>query len=258
MLFFLGLLPLSILFSFFDRSTEYKNLILIITSVIFFSWAKPLAVCLIFVTVIAEYFIAIGIAKNRETNKSTAKALLAADVVMNAAVLFIFAHNYLFDAISLLSFSQAVLPIGVAYYTLRGFSYCYDVYTGRCAVEKNIFCLLTYMASYHFMIAGPLVRYGDIEPYIRKRTMSGREINEGLNIFIIGLGKAVLLAPVFDSIKLAGLNSDEITLFGSWLGIIAFFGEAYFILAGMSDMARGLGKMNGFDYPKNYKDPSSK
>lgn len=258
LLFFLGLLPLSVLFSFFDRSTEYKNFILIITSVIFFSWAKPAAVCLLFVTVIAEYFIGLGIAKTREVKKSGAKALLVADFIMNAAVFFVFTHNYLFEKISVLSFSQAVIPVGAAYYTVRGFSYCYDVYTGKCRAEKNIFCLLTYMVSYHFMIAGPVVRYGDMEPYIRKRTVGGHEINEGLNRFIIGLAKAVLLAPVFARIKLAGLNSDEITLLGCWFGMIAFFGEAYFMLAGMSDMARGLGKMNGFDYPENYKDPSSK
>ncbi|WP_124100399.1 acyltransferase [Ruminococcus sp. Marseille-P6503] len=258
LLFFLGLLPLSTLFSFFDRSTEYKNFILIITSAIFFSWAKPAAVCLLFATVIAEYFIGLGISKNREAGSPLAKVLLAADLIMNAAVFFVCAHNYLFNEIDALSLSQAVIPVGAAYYSVRGFSYCYDVYTGKCRAEKNIFCLLTYMVSYHFMIAGPVVRYGDMEPYIRKRTVGGREINEGLNRFITGLAKAVLLAPVFERIKLAGLNSDEITLFGSWFGMIAFFGEAYFMLAGMSDMARGLGKMNGFDYPENYRAPSSK
>ncbi len=253
MLFFLGLLPCSVLFSFFDRSTEYKNLILIITSVLFFSWAKPMTSCLLFLTVLFDYLIGLCIEKSRDENRSASKALLATDFAMNAAVFFIFAHNYLFDAVENLSFSDAVIPVGVAYYTVRGFSYCYDIFKGSKA-EKNIFCLLTYMVSYHFMIVGPVVRYKDIEPQIRKRTVTGREINMGLNRFIIGLGKAVLLANVFNQIKLAGLNGHEITLLGCWVGMTAFFAEGYFMFTGLSDMAMGLGLMNGFTYPKNYRD----
>lgn len=258
LLFFLGLLPLSVLFSFLDRSAEYKNFILIITSVIFFAWAKPIIVCLLFLTVIAEYLIGIGIEKSKSAGKAGARALLFADLIMNAGIFFVFAHNYLFDKVEILSFSEAVIPVGVAYYTVRGFSYCYDVYTDKIKAERNIFCLLTYMVSYHFMIVGPIVRYGDIEPYIRKRTAGGREINEGLKIFIPGLAKVLLLAPVFSGIKLAGLNGEEITLLGCWLGMISFFAEAYFVFTGMSDMARGLGKMNGFDYPENYRELGTK
>lgn len=254
LLFFLGLLPCSVLLSFLDRSTEYKNLILVITSVIFFTWAKPAAVCLLFVTVVFEYLLGLGISRVKEKNTASAKVLLLFDLLMNVAVFFVFAHNYLFDKISLLNFSDAVIPAGVAYYTVRGFSYCYDVYKGRCAAEKNIFCLLVYMVSYHFMLVGPVVRYGDIEPAIRKRTVTGREINEGINRFIIGLGKVVLISSVFSRMKLAGLNGNEITLLGCWFGMIAFFAEIYFLFTGTCDMAGGLGKMNGFDYPENYKD----
>lgn len=254
LLFFLGLLPCTVLLSFLDRSTEYKNLILVITSVVFFTWAVPAKVCLLFVTIIFEYLFGLGIAKTREDHRSASAAILALDFLMNAGVFLVFAHNYLFESIDALHFSKALIPIGVSFYTVRGFSYCYDVFKGSCKAEKNIFCLLVYMISYHFMLAGPVVRYGDIEPAIRKRTVSGQSIREGLNRFIIGLGKAVLIASVFSRMRLAGLNSHEITLIGCWFGMIAYFAEIYFLFTGMSDMAWGLGKMNGFDYPKNYSD----
>ncbi|MGN0624271.1 MAG: acyltransferase [Oscillospiraceae bacterium] len=254
LLFFLGLLPCTVLLSFLDRSTEYKNLILVITSVIFFTWAVPAKVCLLFVTIIFEYIFGLGIAKTRENRRPAAAAILAADFLMNAGVFLVFAHNYLFDSIDALHFSKALIPIGVSFYTVRGFSYCYDVFKGKCKAEKNIFCLLVYMISYHFMLVGPVVRYGDIEPAIRNRTVTGKGIRDGLNRFIIGLAKAVLIANVFSRMKLAGLNSQEITLIGCWFGMIAFFAEIYFLFTGMSDMAWGLGRMNGFDYPKNYSD----
>lgn len=254
LLFFLGLLPASVLLSFLDRSAEYKNLILILTSAIFVAWAKPVGVLAIFITVIFEYLLGLGIGKVKETNTASAKVLLAADLLMNCAVALVFGHNYIFSEKSFLHLSDALLPIGAAYYAVKGFSYCWDVYKGNCAAEKNIFCLMTYMTSYHFLAAGPVVRYGDIEPQIRKRTVTGKDINEGLNSFIIGLGKVVLIASVFNRMKLSGLNAREITFLGCWFGMIAFFAEAYFTLSGLSDMAWGLGRMNGFTYPFNYSD----
>ncbi len=252
-IFLLGLLPCSLLFSFFDRSTEYKNLILVLTSVIFFAWAKPSIVLLLFATVILEYSFAVWIDKVKKNNKS-AKMILVIDAVINSLILIIFGNNFLFEKINFLSFPTILLPIGVGYYTIKGFSYCYDVYVGNCKCERNIFCLLTYMVSYHFLLVGPVVRYGDIEPYIRKRTVTADDYLAGFNKIIIGLAKIVMLSPVFTRIKLAGLADLDLTVFGCWLGMLAFFAEAYFVFSGMCDMSQGLGKLNGFDYPKNYRD----
>ena len=132
---------------------------------------------------------------------------------------------------------------------LRGISYVYDVFKGNCKAEKNIFCLLTYMVSLHFMLVGPLVRYGDIEPQIRHREITGAKLNQGLNKIVFGFGKVVLLAGVFEQIKLAGLNGKEITTLGCWLGMLSFLAQYYFLFTGLSDMAKGLGLTNGFVYP---------
>ncbi|MBR4555360.1 MAG: acyltransferase [Ruminococcus sp.] len=256
LLFFLGVMPITVLMSFLDKSTEYKNLILVLTSVAFVSWGKPLWCLLIFATVISEYFIGLGIGKTRINSKPVSSLLLAADLGINVFVFLLLGHNALFSQDSALHLRAAVIPIGAAWYTAKGFSYCFDVYTGRCREEKNIFCLLTYMVSYHFLMAGPVVRYGDTEPYIRKRTVTGKCVNDGLVRFIVGLGKGVILAPAFGRIAQAGLEHKDTTLAGSWVGMFAFFGECWFSFTAFCDMAKGLGLMNGFNYEENYRDLS--
>ena len=254
LLFFLGLLPISVLVSFFDRSAEYKNLILVLTSVIFVSWGKPLAVLLIFLTVISEYLLGLAVSKTRKGPLGA--VLLLADLAVNVCVLVLLGHNYIFAEDSALSLTSSVIPLGACWYTAKGFSYCFDVYAGNCKAEKNIFCLLTYMVCFHSLMAGPVVRYGDAEPLIRHRTVTGKMLNDGLVRFIIGLGKNVILAPAFNTIKLAGLAHADTTLAGSWIGMLAFLGECWFTFTGLCDMAKGMGLLSGFEYEDNYRDLS--
>ena len=251
LIFILGLFPIVTILSFFDRSTEYKNLILILASVIFFSWGKPFAFCLIFLSVFFDW--AMGCAIKKQEGKRPVQAFfLVLDFIVNAGLLFVFGHNYLFVNSDLLSFEQTVIPVGIAFYTLRGFSYVYDIYKGKAEPEKNVLCLLTYMISFHLMLVGPLIRYKDIEPQIRKREITTAKLNAGLVKIFTGFAKVVLLADLFSRIKLAGLNGNEITTLGCWLGMMSFFAQYYFIFTGFSDIAKGLGLVNGFDYPENY------
>lgn len=253
LIFILGMFPIMTILSLFDRSAEYKNLILIICSLLFFSWGRPFALCLIFLSVILDWAFGAIIYKNRE-NRGLCTLVLILDAVMNIGLFLVFGQNFLFNKVKKLSFDAAILPIGMGFYTLRGFSYVYDIFKGYSKSEKNIFCLLTYMVSLHFMVVGPLVRYKDIEPQIRHREINGKKLNEGLNRIVYGFGKVVLLAGVFERIKLAGLNGKEITTIGCWLGMLAFLAQYYFLFTGLSDMAKGLGLVNGFEYPDNYTD----
>ncbi|MBR1562556.1 MAG: acyltransferase [Ruminococcus sp.] len=253
LLFLLGLFPLSAILSYLDRSAEYKNLILILTSVLFFSWGRPFAVCLIFLSCAVDWLLGMVISKNVE-NRILSGLLTVLDGAFNIGLFLVFGHNYLFDSVKALSFESYVLPLGMGYYCIRGFSYVYDIFMGRAEYEKNIFCLLTYMVSFHFLMAGPHVSYSKLEPQIRHRDIDGRKLNDGLVELVLGLGKIVILAPVFERIKLAGLNGREITTIGCWLGMMAFFAEAYFTFTGLCDMAKGLGLINGFEYPDNYTD----
>ena len=256
LLFFLGVLPMSVVLSFLDRSTEYKNLILIITSAAFISWGKPMWCLLFFLTTVSEYLIGLGIGKMRVNSRPAAAGLLALDGIINLGVFILLAQNSLFAEDSALHLKAAVIPIGAAWYTAKGFSYTFDVFTGRCRAEKNFFCLLTYMVSYHFVMAGPVVRYGDTEPQIRKRTITGKKLSDGLDRFIIGLAKGVIVAPAFGRIATAGLEHKDTTLMGSWIGMLAFLGECWFSFTALCDMAKGLGLLNGFDYEENYRDLS--
>ena len=251
LIFILGMFPIMTIISLFDRSAEYKNLILIVCSLLFFSWGRPFVFCLIFLSVILDWIFGLIISKNRE-NKALCGIFLVLDIIMNVSLMLIFGQNILYNKVKKLSFDAAILPLGMGYYMLRGISYVYDVFKGNCKAEKNIFCLLTYMVSLHFMLVGPLVRYGDIEPQIRHREITGAKLNQGLNKIVFGFGKVVLLAGVFEQIKLAGLNGKEITTLGCWLGMLSFLAQYYFLFTGLSDMAKGLGLTNGFVYPDNY------
>ena len=256
LLFFLGVLPVSVVLSFLDRSAEYKNLILIITSAAFISWGKPLLCLLFFATTVSEYLIGLGIGKLRTNSRPAAAGLLALDAVINLGVFFLLAQNSLFAEDSALHLRAAVIPIGAAWYTAKGFSYTFDVFSGRCRAERNFFCLLTYMVSYHFVMAGPVVRYGDIEPQIRKRSVTGKMLSDGLDRFIVGLAKGVILAPAFGRIAMAGLEHKDTTLMGSWIGMLAYLGECWFSFTALCDMAKGLGLLGGFEYEENYCDLS--
>lgn len=250
LLFFLCVLPFSVLLSFLDRSTEYKNLILILTSLLVFSWAKPFAVCLLFLTTAAEWIIARWIEKNKSEHKNSVFPLFI-DALINLSVFFIFTGNFLYISDDAFGFAKALSSLGILFYTVRGFSYVYDVYKGKIKAERNIFCLLTYMCAYFFMPVGPVVRYGDMEPSIRKRSLTAKSMNEGLNNFIYGLGKAVIIAPVLKKIGDAGLRLED--MIGCWTGAVSMIGFAYFLFTGFCDMSWGLSKIYGFDFKKNYR-----
>ncbi len=251
LIFILGMFPIVTIVSLFDRSAEYKNLILILASLLFFSWGRPFAVCLIFLSAFADWIFGMIIGKNRD-KKALCAAFLTIDAIMNIGLFLVFGHNYIFAKFDKLSFEAAVLPVGIGFYTLRGFSYVYDVYKRNSVYEKNFFCLFTYMVSFHLMLAGPMVRYKELEPQIRHREITGTKLNDGLTRIVWGFGKVVLLAGVFERIKLAGLNGREITTVGCWLGMLSFMAQYYFLFTGLSDMAKGLGLVGGFEYPDNY------
>ena len=253
LIFLFGLFPVSAVLSLLDRSPEYKNMILIITSLLFFSWGRPFAVCLIFLSLFADWGIGLAVGSLRDKNRLAAIALTAADGIMALAIMLIFGHNYLFSETKL-ALDAVLLPVGMGYYALRGFSYVYDVYRGKIRAEKNVFCLMTYEVSFHLMCAGPVVRYGDIEGQIRRREVNTDKLNAGLNRMIWGLGKITVLSEAFAKIHAAGMNGNEITTLGCWLGMLAFFAQYYFMFTGLCDMSRGLSLVGGFVLPENYRD----
>lgn len=254
LLFVFAFLPITVIVSLFDRSAEYKNLILVISSVIFFTWGRPAIILLLFLTIIADYLFGLL----ADSGKKPLRVMgLILSIIMNGGFFVVFARNYLFDKgellgkLSSLSFADKLIPLGIAFYTLRGVSYVFDVYKKNTEVEKNPFCILTYMVSFHFMFAGPVVRYGDIRGEIRERKVGFSEINDGFTRFVYGLGKAVVVAPVFKKLMEAGLVYENLTRTGAVFGMIGFLMYYFWSFWGYTDMALGLGLMNGFHYKEN-------
>ncbi|MBQ8967077.1 MBOAT family O-acyltransferase [Ruminococcus sp.] len=253
LIFLFGMFPAATVLSLLDRSSEYKNLILILTSLLFFSWGRPFAVCLIFLSLFVDWGIGLAVGSLRAKSRPAALAMTVIDAAMNLGLMLVFGHNYLFEGRSP-GLEEVMLPVGMGYYSLRGFSYVQDVFRGKIRPERNVFCLMTYMVSFHLMCAGPVVRYGDMESQIRSREVNTDKLNAGLNRMVWGLGKIVLLSEVFAKIMAAGLNGNEITTLGCWLGMLAFFARYYFLFTGLCDMSRGLSLVGGFVLPLNYRD----
>lgn len=254
LLFVFLFLPVTVIISFFDRSAEYKNMILIISSLLFFSWGRPIIILLLFLTVLCDY----GFGFLASSEKKPLKfAGLFASIILNAGTFVVFGRNYLFqkggiiETLTALSFSQKLIPLGIAFYTVRGVSYVFDVFKKNTEVEKNPLYLLTYMVSYHFMFAGPVVRYGDIRRSLRERSVTLTDLNDGISRFVLGLGKAVVIAPAFKVLMTEGLDFLHTTTTGAILGFAGFAGYYFWAFEGYTDMALGLGKLGGFCYKEN-------
>ena len=255
--FLLALLPLSVIFTFFDEGAEYKNLISVIAGAIFVAWGRPLWVLLIFLSFIFDWGMGLLVDKFRESKKAAAVTFLMLDMLWNAAIFILYTRGGAVHLPDKLTLRESLIPLAMGYYVLRAFSYVFDVYKGEKA-EKNPLYLLTYMLSFHFMMTGPVIRYKDISAQLRERRTTGKMISDGLDNIVFGLGKVVILAHAFDLLKQSGLEGGDVTFFGCWLGMLAFFASAYFTLSGLCQMSMGMGLLTGFTYKKNFDDPDSK
>ncbi len=248
LIFIYAFLPITVLITMCDRSTEYKNLILVIASVFFFTWGKPLYICAVFLSAIPDWIFGF-LAGSKSRSTKILGVLLSA--ILNGALFLIINYNFLFAGTPL-TIENSILPVGMAFYTVRSASYVFDVALEKTKCEKNLFCFLTYMINYTLLLVGPFVRYGDIRNQIRFRIITGRKINDGITRFIVGLGKASVLAGALGYVKSVGLDVTDMTFFGAFLGMAAFVMQVYYLFSGYTDMAIGLGLLNGFSYSENF------
>lgn len=250
LLFLLGLLPCILIVSMFDKSAEYKNLILILSSLLFISWGKPFLVCIVFLTVFAEWLIGKWIDKINAQGKKAYIPLLL-DGIMNMAVMILALQKILYVNSEPFGFGKYIVPLYFCFYTLRGFGYCLDVFNGKIKAEKNPFCLMTYLCGFIFITTGVNSCYGDLEPQIRKRTQQLKTASDGASAFVCGLSKAVLLAYPLEQVANSCINSKSCLLDG-WIGIFSAFCFAYFLFTGFCDISYGIAKIMGFEVERNY------
>ncbi len=235
---------------------KIKNIVLLIASLAFYAYGEPKYILLFLISIISSYIFGVLIA-----SKKNKKLYLILGITIHICFLIYFKYiDFLINNINSIFKSNidiigAALPIGISFYTFQIISYLIDIYTNKIEVEKNIIKYATYVAMFPQLIAGPIVRYNDIQKSIDNKEICINSLASGIERFIIGLAKKVILANSLGTFCEIYLQSKETTMIFSLFYSLACFMQIFFDFSGYSDMAIGLGKMFGFDYPENFDYP---
>lgn len=254
----------AVLFLYYIMPKKGKNYILLIASIIFYSWGEPVYVILMIFSSVFNYFMALDMGVNfRREKQGKARATLIFTVIVNLFILCFFKYyGFLMDTVNSLfgtdiHYTALALPIGISFYTFQALSYIFDVYRQNVKVQTNPFTFMLYLSLFPQLIAGPIVKYKDIDTQLDNRQVSLDKFGTGSFRFIFGLGKKIILANNLGSIYTAitALDDSEISVFTYWIGIICYTLQIYFDFSGYSDMAIGLGRMFGFEFLENFNYP---
>ena len=239
---------------------KVRNLTLFIVSLFFYGWGEPMYVLLMAATIALNYVFGIWIGARKAQGKG-AKGVLAAGAAANVAILGFFKYTGLIVSSlkSVLPFMAGVsvpqisLPIGISFYVFQSMSYIIDVYRDDAPMQKNAVSFGTYVTLFPQLIAGPIVRYADIAQQLVSRRENMTDFASGVRLFVVGLAKKVLIAnqmgALWDALQLQSGTA------AAWVGIAAYSLQLYFDFSGYSDMARGLGRMLGFEFLINFDYP---
>ncbi len=261
--FLFAFLP-AVLIVYYIAPKKLRNLVLFLFSLVFYAWGEAVYIWLMLASTVVAYVT--GLLADRTKRKKDSKlpffAMLAA-VVWNMGLLLFFKYTDFFittanDAfgahIKLLGFT---LPIGISFYSFQTLSYVIDVYKGDVRSQKNFLTLGAYVALFPQLIAGPIVRYKDVEEQLMQRSETVENFSLGVRRFAVGLGKKVILANNIGALftLISETDQSEMTVLSAWLAAFAFTFQIYFDFSGYSDMAIGLGKMFGFTFRENFNYP---
>ena len=242
-----------------SKNITYKNIILVISSLVFYAWGEPVWVLLLMFSSITDYAFGLLIEKYR--GKAGAKIALIASLCLNLGILMTFKYADFFisniNAICKTSFSSPgfSLPLGISFYTFQTLSYTIDMYRGNVKVQKSLLSFMCYVTMFPQLVAGPIVRYSDIARQLRRRSVTADGFAQGAKRFSAGLCKKIVLANSVGEKASMLLSTAIPTTLSSWLGLVMYAFQIYFDFSGYSDMAIGLGKMLGFDFLENFKYP---
>lgn len=255
-------LPLSLIL-YFAVPMKWRNLALFVVSLVFYGWEKPIYLLIMLFVIVVNYVFGYLIDRAGEDAKKKKRALVWG-VILNLAVLGFFKYaDFLLEnlgAIPFLGFIKPIgiqLPVGISFYTFQSMSYIIDVYRGDSHVQKKFVNFGAYVAMFPQLIAGPIVRYSDVDRELGERKCTLSESADGARRFVIGLAKKVLLADTAGALweQIEGVPREQTSVLLLWLGIILYAFQIYFDFSGYSDMAIGLGKILGFHFPENFNYP---
>lgn len=249
-------LPVVLILYYVCRDITWKNVILLISSLVFYAWGEPVYVLLMIISIFFNYFIGKDIAVNRHK-----KGVLIFGIAVNLLILGYFKYSgFLIDTINQITglsiqSRELPLPIGISFYTFQAMSYIIDVYRGNSRAQQKILPFAVYITMFPQLIAGPIVRYEDIENQLNSRKFSGKVFGDGVIIFVRGLAKKVILANCIGALhtEILGITTRSASV--AWIGAIAYTLQIFNDFSGYSDMAIGLGKMLGFEFPVNFNAP---
>ena len=251
-------LPLSLLIYYNPvfKGRAFRNGFLLLTSLLFYGWGEPLLVFLMIFSIFVTWLCGLHVGHGR------GKGALAAGTVYHITVLFVFKYlTFTASQLGLLlnwdfSFIRITLPIGISFFTFQLMSYLFDIYYGNAKNQKNPFYVGLYVSLFPQLIAGPIVRYSEVEAEIANRRDNFDNVCIGMERFILGLGKKVLISNYVAQIADNCFDYlPQLSVATAWLGAVAYALQIYFDFSGYSDMAIGLGRMFGFHFSENFNYP---
>ncbi|MFP5221021.1 MAG: MBOAT family O-acyltransferase [Acidobacteriota bacterium] len=260
-------LPLVLLLYFAAAPTlRLRNLVLLAASFVFYAWGEGIYTVVMAISILANYFFGLWVHKAHEN--SSAKLQIGLAIAFNIILLVIFKYtNFIVDNLNLylaqplglgrIEIGKVHLPIGVSFFTFHCISYLMDIYRKQTPPNASLPQLSLYVSLFPQLVAGPIVRYKDIADQLTKRTVNVERFAHGVNRFVAGLGKKVLIANVLalPADKIFAIPADQLTTPVAWLGVVCYTLQIYFDFSGYSDMAIGLAHMFGFKFMENFNYP---
>mgnify|MGYP002587332612 FL=1 len=246
--FLFGFLP-AVVVLYYLCPRRCRNVLLLVSSLIFYGWGEPKYVLLMLVSILLNYFCGLAAARQQSRQRST-RGVLVLGVVLNLGMLGFFKYGKFFFGSA---FPDIPLPIGISFYIFQAMSYLIDVCRREVEVQKNVLTFGTYVTLFPQLIAGPIVRYRDVAEMLESRRENLPQFSRGVQRFVVGLSKKVLLANTFGS----AWNALQVTTgtAAAWLGLLCYTLQIYFDFSGYSDMAIGLGQLFGFTFLENFNYP---
>ncbi len=261
--FLFAYLPLTCL-CYYATPRRWRNLVLFVLSLLFYGWGEPIYILLMLLSITTAYGFGFLIEKYKGSDSARAKRAMVVSIAVNLSFLFFFKYyNFFAFNLSRLPFLEIPvieglrLPIGISFYTFQIISYTVDLYREDCALQRNYVSFGTYVTLFPQLIAGPIVRYRDVDEQLASRRETVEDFSLGVRRFCCGLSKKILLgdtlAAGYEYYKT--LLTLEPTALGAWMTVILYTFHLYYDFSGYSDMAIGLGRMFGFRFPENFNYP---
>lgn len=263
-IFLIYFLPVFLIF-YFISPKQWRNVVLLMFSLVFYAYGAPDFILLLVGSCVANFYLVKLMHKTEK--KLTKKLYCAAAIIISLGLLIYYKYanffieniNHLLEAFGshTITFAKVLLPIGISFFTFQSITYVIDTYRGNNEPMERLHDYVLYIMMFPQLIAGPIVRYCDIEQEIRHRNYDWNEALQGFYRFIIGLSKKILISDVI-GIQVDKMLAGDIAMMDSataWITIIGYTMQLYFDFSGYSDMAIGLGKMMGFHFPENFDNP---